>query len=64
MALKSSSSAGLSWPVLGELDKAGGKLTDKDRRPLTSTLFFVVCSGAGTWAEYRICPPAMEPVGA
>lgn len=29
----------LSCPLLGELDKAGGKLTDKDGRPWTSALF-------------------------
>lgn len=35
--IKVEQSAGL--PGLGGSDKAGGKLTDKDRRPLTSTLF-------------------------
>lgn len=47
---------------MGELDKAGGKLTDKDGRPLTSTLF--LHGGAGAWAAYRICPLALEPASA
>lgn len=36
--------AELQRPALGELDKAAGKLTDKDGHPLSSALF--LCSAA------------------